>query len=394
MGKQLMSAKDWPKLVGVSTLALVLAFALALQAVSGVLSKPSPELATKLFSANGQAAERLAFQTFKNGITDPAETQAAATAAAPQALAAYRADVLTPRALAILIMAETDDQARSEMLRVAAQMNRREASLQAQVIQDALANNNYDRSINALDQLLRVHPELREGFFPILGDALAQGETIPLFAEMLDGSSDWHERFLSYAITQPTLLPNVAVLRPQITVENENLDRRLIFGLAGLGDLTAAQEVLKAATGRNSTLASLGTLDWRADFAPFDWSFTDKTGLRAQLSRNKAELELFARPGRGGPLATRLLAAPDAPFSITIDHRVAQKEQARDVRLQLICSGETTPFLDERFGDSPQTFEINALGEGCDYVALALVGRAWSGRSPLNAAIRSIEITQ
>lgn len=388
-----MTVASWPRLIAVSVFAIGLALGLAVQALSSVSTRSAPSLAVSAFGANGLAKEQLAFEVFTTGVSEPDDVPEAAREAATIALEAVRADPLAPKAHAILAMAATDEAERREILAAAGPLNRRDISLQGLILQGHLADQNYNASIETLDQILRVHPETSREFFPVLADALKQEETVPLFAEILENSSPWHARFLNFAVGQRDVLPNLAVLRPQIDVDRDSpFDRRLIAGLAGLGDVSGAEALYQNITGAQAGLLSEGALDWSSAYPPFDWRLVDESGFRAQQSPDGSELELSVRPGKGGIIAARLLGAPQGPFVIAIDHRIAPADQMRDVRLQLICAGETAPFYDERFSRGEGGFEVPAPPPGCSYMVIAINARAWSGRSALSGTIEQIRI--
>ncbi|RGP41814.1 hypothetical protein BPTFM16_02123 [Altererythrobacter insulae] len=388
-----MSVSNWPRLLTCLVVGLVLAAGLALHAVSAVSTRSAPELAVSVFPANGHARERLAFATFTGQVETPDQIEAAAQAASSMALDALRSDPLAPKAQAILAIAAEDRERRRAILDVAALLNRRDISLQGVLLEQHVSGNDYDSAIATLDQILRVHPEQSSQFFPLLSSTLSTDETIPLFAEMLDGSSPWHGRFLRFASRQRQTLPNFAKLRPLIETEEDLIDRRLIFGLVEIGDIAGAELLYRNATGQGVGIASEGFLDWRAKYAPIDWRLADEAGFRAQLAPDENSLEVSVRPGKGGMVAARLINAPAVPFTIRVEHRIALQNQLRDVRVQLLCPNSTTPFFDERLSRQGDGFEVAAVPEGCDYQILAINARAWSGRSALSGTIRSIEIS-
>lgn len=387
-----MTATNWPRLIIVSSLGFGLALGLGVQALSSVSTRTAAELAVSLFPANGFAQEQLAFERFTQGVSQPEDVQEAAVRASQMALDAVRSEPLTPKAHAILALAATTPSARQAVLAAAAQLNRRDISLQGLVLQENLAAENYPRTIDTLDQILRVHPEYSREFFPVLLTALVEEETRPLFADMLDNSSPWHAHFLNFAVGRREALPNLALLRPEIEVESETFDRQLIAGLASLGDVAGAEALYQNVAAIDAGLRSQGALDWRSDYPPFDWRLVDEPGFRAQQSQNGEELEISVRPGKGGVIAARLISAPEAPFTIRIGHRIAPADQLRDVRLQLICSGTTIPFFDERFSRQDDGFRVESLPAGCEYVVIAINARAWSGRSALSGSIEKIKI--
>lgn len=388
-----MRISNLPRLVGTSILGVSLALALGAQALSSISTKAAPELAIALFPANGTAREELAFKTFSASISDPVDAPQAARAASELARVAIRSDPLAARAYVILALAQSDDARHREFVEAASRINRRDISLQGLALQLHLAEGDYPRTIDTLDQILRVHPKYSAEFFPVLTQALADQATVPEFARMLDGSSPWHGRFLTHAVGQREILPNLALLRQEIVLDDENFDRRLIAGLAGIGDVSSAEAVFRHVTGTKSTLASSGAIDWQAAYPPFEWRLLDQPGFRAQPSQDGSQLELSVRPGKGGLIAARLLRAPATPFEIRMAHKIAPAEQVRDVRLQLICANDTAPFFDERLSRGAKGFHVDTLPASCDYFVLGINARAWSGRSALGGTIDSIEIT-
>ncbi|WP_428028509.1 hypothetical protein, partial [Altererythrobacter sp.] len=187
---------------------------------------------------------------------------------------------------------------------------------------------------------------------------------------------------------------NLAVLRQDVFVDDENFDRRLIAGLAGQGDIASAEALYRRVSGSDTGLGRYGLLDWKSAYPPFDWRFVDQTGFRAQQSADGKELELSVRPGKGGIIAARLLRTPEPPFEIRNANRISPADQLRDVRLQLLCANSQTPFYDERFSNGADGFRIESLPQDCEHMILAINARAWSGRSALSGTIQSIEIVK
>ena len=387
-----MQIANVPRLIWASLVGVVLALALGAQALSVVSTKAAPELAVSLFPANGEAREELAFKVFSGGVEKPEDAPEAAQAASDLARMAIQSDPLSAKAYAILAIAQPDDAQQRQVVEAATRINRRDLSVQGLALQHHLAESDYRKTIDTLDQILRVHPKYSAEFFPVLAQALAEEATIPEFARMLDGSSPWHGKFLTYAVRQQDVLPNLAVLRQEITVDDERFDRDLIFGLARIGDVDSAEAVFRHITGAKDSLSSTGVIDWAAAYPPFEWQLVNQPGFRAQPSQDGKQLEISIRPGKGGLVAGRLMSAPNAPFMIRIKHRIAPSEQVRDVRIQLTCAGQTAAFYDERLNRADNGLLVDSLPAECDHFILGINARAWSGRSALGGTIDSIEI--
>ncbi len=436
-----MSRLRWTRLIIASLTGIALAVALALQAISSTSTRSAPDVAVAAFPANGMAHEALAGAIFTASSqaavaqlieeaeqdtgsgsdaagegaapsSQPGQTSAspassvrlpeearqeAAQLAADSALKAARADPLVPRAHAILGMRLPASRERSQILELASQLNRRDLTLQSLVLQEHIAAGDYPSTINTLDQILRVHPEYDAEFFPVLVTALAEQETIPLFADMLDGSAPWHAKFLNFAVRERSTLLNLAQLRPQIDAAESDFDRRLIVYLANRGNVEEAASLYRMisdqAPGAGALSGeALGTLDWTAQYPPFEWRFIDQPGFRAQSSRNGDELELFVRPGKGGLIAARMLPVPGRGFDVEVDHDIRPANLREDVGVQLTCSGNAEVVLNERLDSQLSTFAVERLPSNCGYMLLSITARAWTGRSALRGSIRRIRI--
>ena len=387
-----MAINSVPRLVAVSIGAIALAAALGAQAISSVSTRKMPALAVSTFPANGLAREALAFQMFSVAAADKEDPASAARDNAGQALRAIQSDPLAPKAYAVLAQASEDQSVRGDILEAASVVNRRDLNLQTLLLQKHVAAGDYTRTIDTLDQILRVHPEYSPEFFPVLADALTLEQTIPRFVEILDGSSPWHLKFLTYAVRQNAAIPNLAVLRPQISSADESFDRRLIISLAAQGDIESAAALYRTVADAAETSLPDGMLDWNTAYPPFDWRFVDQAGFRSQPSRDGEELELFVRPGKGGLVAGRLLSAPAAPFAIRIDRDIKPAHQREDANVRLTCTNNPQPVLERTFDTDTTVFQVPSLPADCQYVVLAINARAWTGRSALRGTIERIAI--
>lgn len=386
---------DVKRLVIASAIAIPLAGVLGLQALSSVSTKRAPEIAAQLFPGNGQALENVAFNLFSAEATDIEAIPMAARNASDKALEAVRAEPLSPKAHAILAMASSDSEERRQIIETASKLNRRNLALQGLVFQEHFAQGNDEAALETLDQILRVHPRRSAEFFPVLTEALQADDGVANFEELLATSSPWHDRFLQHAVRQRDALPSLAELRRRLPIGVGDFDRRLISGLATSGDLSGALSLLEfirpAASATSAAGGSL-TLGWEDEYPPFDWQFTNEPGFRAQTARDADELSLSVRPGKGGVIAARILPVPANQFEVQIDYRISPANQARDLRLQMICVDTSEQFYDERFSNTDGRFVIDGMPSGCEQMLLAINARAWTGRSPLDATISEVTL--
>ena len=172
-----------------SVAGLALAIALFLQASSSVLMLKQPALAARLMPLNGLALEQAATQQFMAGVKTEADIPLSARKALPMARRAFALDPLSPKSLAIMAMAEPDRVVRRTMLTKASAINRRDLLLQGLVLEEAVAAGDYRATLEVFDRILRVHPEQKVAFFPILTDALKNGIGAMVDADMEEASA-------------------------------------------------------------------------------------------------------------------------------------------------------------------------------------------------------------
>ncbi|MCR2834389.1 hypothetical protein [Parerythrobacter lacustris] len=382
------------RLIAAALVCAILAGVLALQAVSSVSTRKAPGLAAKLYVPNGLAAERAMSAEFTKGVKSADDVAPSAKAVAPLARAAFRKEGLTPKAHAILALAETDPAARAKILAAATRINRRDLLLQGMVLEQQVGAGDFKGSLTTLDRLLKVHPQQQAALFPVLIQALNQDAALPAFAQILDGSAPWHNDFLDFAVRNKTVLPGLGKLRLARKVGTDEFDRKLVVGLAENGQLSLAYDLFQAITGKTAQSGGAGPIDWNADFAPFDWKFADEGGFRAQLARTDGQMEIYVRGGKGGLIAERLIRAPAGRFAIKLNHRISPIDQIRDVRLQLRCAGSSNAFYDERFERGENLFAVGTVPANCGFLSIGIQTRAWSGQSALRGTINRLEIVR
>lgn len=392
--RQPFSIDNPGRLVAAALVCAILAGVLALQALSSVSTRKAPGLAARLYVPNGLAAERAMSAEFTKGVKSADDVTPSAQAVASSARAAFRQEALTPKAHAILALAETDPVVRSKILAAATRINRRDLLLQGMVLEQQVGAGDFDGSLTTLDRLLKVHPQQQAALFPVLIQALNQDAALPVFARILDGSAPWHNEFLDFAVRNKSVLPGLGKLRLARKVGTDEFDRVLVLGLAENGRFSLAYDLFQAITGKTVQSGGAGPIDWNADFAPFDWKFADEGGFRAQLARTDGQMEIYVRGGKGGLIAERLIRAPAGRFAIKLNHRISPIDQVRDVRLQLRCAGSSSAFYDERFERGENLFEVGAAPANCGFLSIGIQTRAWSGQSALRGTIDRLEIVR
>ena len=404
------------KTAAVTVFAIGLAALSGAHALSGASLRNSPEVAASIWPANGRAQEKTLYLSFVKQVREAfgpygatktkqsdrlepdvpagrlvgtADLRRFAAAAFPAPALALTHEPLLPKAHAILALSQSDPARRTRILELASRLNRRDLTLQGLVLQSKLDARDYDGTIDVLDQILRVNPERGAEFFPVLTTALRQEATTPAFRKLLARPLPWRDDFLIEAVRDPAAARNLAMIRQSTPIGKTEFNRALVASLVSSGDVDVAWTVYLQLT---SLLPSGRDVRWASDFPPFDWTFADEAGMRAQPDRNGESLEFSVDPGRGGILASRLLLRPEAPFSIHARPQFDAASSAKDLKLTLACLGEAAPFLEATFADQQPSLDVRQL-PGCDYLVLTLSGRAWTGSAPLNGSISAIRIS-
>ena len=380
------------RLVMLSTLSLALGVAVALQSTGIALTRKAPETATMLFPLNGLAGESAASDIFSSRLAAGDAPQEAAWTAEKQARHSYRLEPLSPESHAILALAQKDSARRSEVIDAASRLNRRNKMLQALVLEERVLAEDYSGVLETLDQILRVRPSRSQDLYPVLLTVFAQEGAVEEFQKVLDGTSPWHEKFLTFAVSEPAALLNLAELRSQQNFDNENFDKALLRGLVREGQLKVAYSLYEQFGDGVGGIRGTGRLTWNSTYDPLDWRLTDGADYRAVPSLDSTDLELYVRPGHGGVFARRIIRAPDAPFSMSAEHQITPIASTERVSLSLTCMQARKPFYEAQFGETKLSFSIDELPADCPFIELALSARAWAGESAIKGTISSLEI--
>ncbi|MEQ5789347.1 hypothetical protein J3454_15755 [Erythrobacter sp. NFXS35] len=383
-------------------------------ALSSASLRNAPELSRAVFPPNAVASERLAYAAFLDGVKgavgaarqdkaassaaqadgmpasapSPADLQRLARSPAQAAREALKREPLLPKAHALLALSEADPQKRRRIVTLASNLNRREISLQALVLQQRAEANDYAATIDTLDQILRVHPERQAEFFSLLVNALTQRETRTAFSNLVRDPLPWRDAFLGFAVGKPEALENLAAIRQDIDLDNRAFDQRLIAGLVAQGRIDEAASLYNLVAGsEQGTPAG----SWQADYPPFDWQLADTPGLRAQSNSDGTRLEFSVDPGEGGILASRIIPAPSSAFEIRVPHELDPSSEREDLKLRVSCVGQITPFFEDTFANRKSVFAIRRRPD-CQYLEVAIAGRAWTGSRALSGTFGELQV--
>ena len=380
------------RLAGSFAVGIALLAGLAMQSIGMAVAKTAPEIAIATYPFNGKAYENIASAIFLTSTEATGSPEQGASIAKEMALGAYRREPLTPKAQAILALARNVSDGRAEVLQHALALNRREPRLQAVILQEQVRGGEYSAAIASLDRILRVRPSRHLELFPVLLDAFSRKGAVGEFAKILDGSTSWHHSFFRYAADQPTALLNMAALRKRTSFHSQSVDRLLLWNLVREGEMLAALSLYKTVSGTAASVALDNKGPWVSDFAPFDWSFADKPGLRAQPSLTGNQLEISVKPGNGGVVARRTVATPDTPFLVVVDHKITSKQVLQDINIALRCLGEISPLISANLVRQGAGFQIDDMPDTCSFVEVTISARAWTGRSAVSEEIEAVRI--
>lgn len=398
--------------------ALALAFFSGAHALSSVSTRTSPEFALAVFPGNGLAYQEIAYRSFVEGMgiasgPPPSrvgrsgqsvdatqgsggvrleDLQRSAMAARGPALTALSYEPLLPKAHVLLALSEKDASRSKQIINLASLLNRRDTVLQRLVLQTRVADGDYPAMIETLDQMLRVRPERGEEFYPVLNEALRQEATIPQFAELLGKPLPWRDRFLDYAVGQPSALPSLAAIRQAIVIDHPVFDQRLIANLANAGDVATAQ-IIYDFVGQSTFSSASGSREanWLADYPPFDWTLADEARFRAQTSDDGRILEFNVAPGNGGVMATKLMASRARAFTVTVPADVQPSGALQDMKLILRCWGDAEPFFEKSFAAGTGEFLVENA-PSCQYMQLEITARAWTGSASIGGRLEPVVI--
>ncbi len=367
----------------------------------------APDQAIALYSGNGTALATLSLVRFfevarksdhldqKGSLTqDSARATAmvrfvqAASATADLARRAYVIEPLSPKAHAVLALAENEPALRKQIIDATTSLNHRQLALQGLLLDKHISDQNYQGSIETIDQILRVHPNVSDKFFPILVKLLAIRETLPQFVDLFETPMPWRKQFLSYAVNDKRAIVNLAALRIKIALEDDAFDKLLIFGLAEQGEYLEARTVYETVRGARAD----NKARWLADYPPFEWRLTSERGMRAFVTEDGSALRIEVSPGEGGVVASRMLDPTGKSFKVQIVHTLDDVAYQDSVKIQLACNGALPPFFEKTVTKRKEEFLVANFQNRCSPIVIRITARAWSDSRPLTGEILSLSL--
>jgi hypothetical protein len=352
-------------------------------------TRDQPQVAQRIWGLNGEALDRLAYVDISLAVQDGKTPRAAAADIMPLARQAFIREPLSPSALAVLGLGQSDPARGQALLSEASALDKRDSLLQSAVLQDQLEREDVPGMLTTLDRILRVQVEARPLLFSVLKKALADPASLGAFQRILQsddkvlpGDTDWRVSFLRSAATDPQVTANLGALRLQTDFGDAEFDRRLLRGLVAQGQVGLASQIYAKAKGAHP--ASSNTL-WPTTLPPFDWGLADDEGFRAEPSIDGKNLDIYVASGEGGVVAHRLMNTPKrVTLSLTM-----RSGTSDDLRLQASCPGKS-PFADLPLASGTKSYDVG--GSTCGIADIAIYARATSGESPVDASLGPIQI--
>ncbi len=405
------------RLLTASLIAVPLALLSGAHALSSVSIRRAPELAKTIYPWNGAAVERVAYSKFVGDVRKELDVgrdgsskrpeikgsvqaspdldvrlQRLSSGASASVIGALALEPVLPRAYVLLALSETNLQRRREIITLARRMTRRDSALQGLALQQKRDDQQFAGAISILDQILRVHPEREDELFPLLADAIRLPDTRPAFVRLLRKPLPWRDAFLVFSLGEKRTLGNLAYIRERITLDNLEFDQRLIAGLAKEGDMQAAEKIYRRVAASSKGRSAGDSAGWVSVYPPFDWKLVDTKAMRAQPDFSQDGLEFYVEPGNGGALASRVIERPDGRLSIAFDLEMQPIDKISDVKLQMTCWGQATPFFEKPLSLMKNIVRIDEF-PSCPFVELAIITRAWTGGRALTGTLTPLKIT-
>ena len=358
-------------------------------ALSNALARKSPETAAPLSAYSAEAHLQLALQEIGSGAADG--TLDVSQAQGP-ALEAFSRQGLATEAAAILAMTQDDADQREATLETIGELSLRGRLLNIALMQSAAEAGDNEAALAALDRLMVLYTNVRSQLIPAMAGYLEDESTIPAFEQVLRADPEWAGALFSYRGGGPESVGTLGRLRVRlgdaITIEPA-ADRQLLRSLVNADHWDEA-------TGLYSLLADSGDvtgsspeeLDWANAYPPFEWQMADDRDFHARPSLDGADISVRIDGGRGGDFATRLVSWSAGATHLWIEHTMEPNAQLSDMSVRLSCAETDELLAEAEF--APNVTSVQIPESECQWVEIALAGRAWTGRPRLSGEITQV----
>ncbi|GAB5508559.1 MAG: hypothetical protein Rhirs2KO_37220 [Rhizobiaceae bacterium] len=374
--------------IAIGGAAALSAVAGGLQATGNAIGPRAPDLASDLSGSSPVATELLTRMALR--ISDGASDLEAIDLSAAQepARETLSRSLLSPLALAVVAW-DAPAERRAAMIQAGERISRRDSLLQGMLTQYYVENDENLRAIAAMNALLRVHPATTESIVSTMVPLLEDDELLPAFGALMADGAPWSNNLLLAASEEPRLMENLSRLRlslPNTAAIPPSTDRTLISRYAKTEGFSKAKTLYTRLRQDASLQDMVGAIDWRTEFAPFDWAFADDFNAYARPG-DGGGLAIRIRPGNGGVLATRVVYPAARVDRMIVEHDF---EPTQQLAVSVACADAAEAFATGTFERSPITLDLGRHGTECEAVRIVIAGRAWSTGNAIEGTISQI----
>ena len=381
------------RLVLVAIVAIALAALAAMQTASSVMQRTSPVVAQKLAPWDGSSRAYLAMRLYTAAMAQAAQAGSSEVPGveplAEESLKAYQRDPLTPGALAIIassLPAEEQALLWPEIDR----LSRRDTVSQTLLLQDAANRRDLDAMIVKLNQILLVRPSRGPAIYGLMSQAVRDPLSVPALTKMLQDDPPWGEAFLQTAAGDAEALDNLVTIRaalPDASVEADT-DTKLIGALANAGKFSSAYTLYRKLEASMPQDAG----PWKNELPPFDWNLQSGLNFKAEAVDDGKQLEFEIGRGKGGDFASRIVPASGSSISVRGTYNLKTTGRNAPLTANVTCGGSEAPLASSEFADGQIALDAALPASGCDFVRVALSGRAWSDGEPITGQVSDLAI--
>ncbi|MGB7409231.1 MAG: hypothetical protein WA908_12060 [Pontixanthobacter sp.] len=372
----------------VAGLCAIAALGAGAQGLSNVATKKNPSLAASLSPYASEPLEQIMLGNLRPEDSGDAIDTSDAVSPARQA---FKREPLATEAAAILAMTLGTQDSRNSAIEAVNSLSRRGRAMNLAVLQNAVPRNDSERSIQVLNNAFLVYPNLAQQWLPSMRAYLADAQNIPAFHKVLQTDPAWADAFFESSNVSANVLVNLARLRitldKSVALEHET-ERMLITRLAKANLWPEAFALHASLTGDASTEKSM-TIDWQADYPPFDWEFADERRFYARSDAGGRALRVRITPGKGGLLAGRIVQVPTGARTLSLTHSLEPARGLENMTLSAACVGSEAEIASTKF--RIQNATVSLADASCEWIAIAIVGRVFSTGSAIKGEIDRLE---
>lgn len=381
----------------ISIVGLAIALAAGLTTMGAVAKDKAAELAVSLQPANGFAFERLASNSLKAAVAAndgqfPNSVDSATEALAKQA---FLSEPVTPEAIAVLALGNTEGKKR-ELMHQAFALSRRQQLVIGWMIVDAGTREDISAILSHYDTMLRTSSSAASVVIPTMAGALENSSFVEPFAGLLSKNPPWASRFWEAVVANAEAIENAAQLRAKLYVEDEARqsyrDSSLIKALVDNKRFEDAENLYRLLAGerKGALFLNNGSFDREPEYPPFDWQLFSNGEYGAAVTGGN--LQLSAIPSSGGLFARQIVKLPSAVLIISVKSKTSIPKDT-NISIDMKCA-EMLDNAPRPIGialtDSLTRQRISNQLSGCSFYWLEVVGHSAEGGDGFDVAIESV----